>query len=111
MFLLLLIYLAVFTPGWAGDGYLEFSYGRRFRWVNSDFWGQKWAFLDAEGRHIVDFVPSGGFKSLFKYESSAELSAGAKDTSEAGLLIALGWYLMILMADDMAATMVAVSVF
>lgn len=92
--------LAVFKPDPGDDGFVEFIDGRRFRWAHTDFWATKWALQEAEGGNIAEIAPSGHFKTMLSQEGTVEVSINRKDTKDLSLLIALGWYLMISLADD-----------
>jgi hypothetical protein len=96
--------LGTFKPGWTGAGAFQLQGGAAYRWSPQNFWATHWAWLDgAEQRHML-FKPRG----LMKYEAAVELQAPL--TPDTPLLLALGWYLLVLYAEDTAATAGAVTV-
>jgi hypothetical protein len=97
--------LAVFHPKWTGSGVLEFSDGRQIPWRNTSFWGNEWAFLQGENRPLICFKQHDG---LFKISARLEVDPAGAALPDLPLLAALGWYLMLLTAQD--ASIVAVTV-
>ena len=92
---------AIFHPNWGGGGKLELADGRGFRLISTNFWRSEWAFTDEEGNQVVCFRPKYG---LARGGAQVEIGPEGHSVPDLSLLVALGWYLMILMADDMAVT-------
>jgi hypothetical protein len=90
--------IAVFTPDWfAGRGTLELAGRRKFRWATMSFWRSQMAFCSEVGQPLVHYKP----------ESALQLAAAKVEIEQAGaaipelsLLVMLGWYFMLLMAED-----------
>jgi len=91
--------LAVFRANWSGGGTLEFPDGRRYGWKCLNFWGSQWGFLSPDESPMLTFKHDG----VFKTEARAEHEPSSRTLPEAPLLVALGWYLMVLAAEDSAA--------
>jgi hypothetical protein len=98
--------VAVFTPGSMGEGTLQLSNGRRYRWLNTSFWRSAWAFANEAGEALVDFKPEFVF---FKQAAEVKVEPGAVSVPDLSLLTLLGWYLMVLMSQDAGATAAAVA--
>jgi hypothetical protein len=96
--------LAVFYPSWSGGGLVEFTDGRQIHWRCNSFWRSEWAFVQGEDRRLLLFKQHEGFLKISARLEFDPASAAAPDLP---LLAALGWYLMLLTAQDAA---VAVSV-
>ena len=96
--------IAVFRPSWTGSGVLELGNGRRFRWVDVNFWRTEWVFRSEAGEDLVRFKSKDG---LLKLKMQVELAPAAKGLPEVSLLAALGMYLLYLMREDAAAASVA----
>ena len=92
--------LAVFQPRWSGAGILEFASGRRVEWRQTSFWGGVWAFLAEDGRTLIRFGLRNG---LLKTSAVVEIDPADAGAPEVFLLAALGWYLMVLTAEDAVA--------
>jgi hypothetical protein len=92
--------LAVFHPSWSGGGVVEFPDGRQIRWRHASFWRSEWAFVQGEDRQLLLFKQHEGFLKI-----SARLECDPANAAGLGLplLAALGWYLMLLTAQDSAA--------
>ncbi len=90
---------AVFRSQGTGEGMLEAMAGQRFPWRCVSFWQNTWAFFDTDGDRLVTIRPdSGGLK--LGAQVNIELKASAHQ--EIGYITILGWYLMVLIADDFA---------
>ena len=100
--------VATLEPGWMGSGVLQFSDGHRYRWANTSFWGGEWAFASEAGTVLVRFLP--GYSR--KKRGTVHVESEARTLQHLSLLLLLGWYLVVLMAQDtavIAATVVATS--
>jgi hypothetical protein len=93
------INLATFWPNWSGGGVVEFPDGHRIHWRCTNFWGSGWSFVQDDSRQLVRFKQHGGFMKI-----SARIEFGSADTGlrELPMLAALGWYLMLITAEDAA---------
>lgn len=101
------INLAVFRPSWSGGGVLEFPGGRQIRWCHTSFWRSEWSFVEGEDRQLLLFKQHEGFIKI-----SARLECDPADgaSSDLPMLAALGWYLMLLTAQDAAVAVTVAAV-
>jgi hypothetical protein len=95
--------LAVFHPSWTGTGVLEFSDGHRVQWRCLNFWRSGWCFAQND-QPLMSFRQHAGIAKL-----SARLEVEPLSSADLSLLAALGWYLMLLTAQDAAMTAVTAS--
>jgi hypothetical protein len=95
--------LAVFHPSWSGGGVVEFPDGRQIRWRHASFWRSEWAFVQGADRQLLLFKQHEGFLKISARLECDPANAAAPDLP---LLAALGWYLMLLTAQDAAAVSV-----
>jgi len=96
--------VAVFRPHWSGGGTLHFADGHQVQWRCTNFWGSQWAFVRSDNHILVRFSHHEGF---FKAAAQLQFEDSSAALPEFPLLAALGWYLMILTADDSAAVIAA----
>lgn len=92
---------AVFRPRATGEGTLLGLGDRRYDWRCTNSWQQTWAFFDANGDRLLHFVPEG---VLPRVTARVEFDDAGALYAETGYLVVLGWYLLVLMADDVAAS-------
>ena len=97
--------LAVFTPNWKAEGVVQYAAGQSFRWVGIGFWRSQWAFAKVSGERLMDFVPHASF---LKRSADVKVTPEGFQIAELSLLVLMGWYLMLLRADDDAATSAAI---
>lgn len=90
---------AVFRARNTGEGVLEAMADQRFQWRCVNFWQNAWAFLDAEGDRILTIKPE---PSALKLGATVTVELKAAAHQETGYLAILGWYLLVLMAEDAA---------
>ena len=95
--------LARFEPGWRGGGTLRLAQ-RAYTWKGSGFWHAEMAWLAASGAQVVAFTRAQG---LMKIHADVHLAPDTRALPELGLLVALGWYLLIMGASDSASTSAA----
>src|SRR5262245_39564144 len=88
--------IATFKPSWKGDGRVKMADGRRYRFVKLSFWSSEWAFDTDDGARIVHFQPK---FALLKQATDVTVGAGGQ-VPELAMLTLLGWYLIVLMAND-----------
>jgi len=93
--------LAVFELSWGGSGLLKMCGGARFRWERLGFWSRRFAFTDEVGIELVAFEPTFG---LLRRTGPVETHGEIGKMPEFGLLVTLGWYVIMLIADDEAAS-------
>ena len=91
---------AVFRPGNTGNGTLEAMAEQRFSWRCVNFFQNAWAFFDNEGDRLVTIRPDTAATKIGGVVT-VELKASAHQ--EIGYLVILGWYLLVLMAEDATA--------
>ena len=90
---------AVFRARNTGEGVLEAMADQRFQWRCVNFWQNAWAFLDGEGDRILTIKPE---PSPLKLGATVTVELKAAAHQETGYLAILGWYLLVLMAEDAA---------
>jgi hypothetical protein len=84
--------------GWTHAGTLEVAGGRRYAWASLGFWGHTWAFRGVAGSDVT-FKPNWNGTRC-----DVEVPVAARRSPDLALLLALGWYFVILTAEDRAAT-------
>ena len=90
--------IAVFRPGWLGGGHLELADGQTYELKVASFWHSEWEWRQHD-QVLVSFKrPSG----LLRSSATVDLSAEAWALPVLDLLVLVGWYLMLLYAQDMA---------
>lgn len=104
--------LVVYRPDWTGiEGRIDFTGGAVYGWKPANFWATHYSLLDAKGEALVLFkqgIEDASLKDVFKVQARVEIQPAALLMPDMTLLVVLGWYLMILQADDSAATTAAV---
>ena len=98
--------LAVFHPRWVGGGTLEFPDGRAVRLSSANFWQSEWVWQDSD-KPVIVFK---GRHGLIKARGAVEIQPDAVAFPDLAMLVLLGWYLILLHADDSAAATSAASV-
>ena len=98
--------IAVFQPHWTGGGVLELADGRAIRLRTANFWQSEWVWEDKD-QPLMLFK---GRHGIVKAKGAVEIQPGAASLPDAPLLILLGWYLILLHADDSAASSVGATV-
>ena len=88
----------VYQPAWSGGGELVFASGRRFTLAKASFWRQEWMFTGPGGTEIVRF-----HRGMTMSKARVNCSAAGAGIPELPMLLLVGWYLLLLMADDDAA--------
>jgi len=97
--------IAQFELGWWGGGTLDPGAGRRFRWGSANFWRSNWQWTAEDDTPLVRFV---GQQRWTKMEGAVEVEPAAADLPELPLLATLGWYLLVMTANEEAAGAVVV---
>ncbi len=91
---------AVFRPGNTGAGNLEAMAEQRYQWRCVNFWQNAWAFFDGDGDRLVTIRPD---TAAAKVGGIVTVELKASAHQEIGYLVILGWYLLVLMAEDAAS--------
>jgi hypothetical protein len=91
--------IAVFQPRWVGGGTLEFPDGRALRLSSANFWRSEWVWQDKE-QPLIRFK---GRHGLIKANGAVEIQPEAVRLPDLSLFVLLGWYLILLYAEDAAA--------
>lgn len=98
--------IAVFRPHWAGGGTLDFADGGSVRLSSANFWQSEWVWQEKE-HPLILFK---GRHGIVKAKGAVEIQPGAAGRPDTPLLVLLGWYLILLHADDSAAATVGATV-
>jgi hypothetical protein len=98
--------VAVFRPRWAGGGTLDFADGRSVRLSSANFWQSQWVWQEKD-QPLILFK---GRHGIVKAKGAVEVQPGAESRPDTPLLVLLGWYLILLHADDTAAATVGATV-
>jgi hypothetical protein len=83
--------IAVFRSSWTGGGTLELAGGRLFHWSATNLWRSRWVWLKADGTALVSLRS----RQRLKLSGLVERSQAAAALPEFGLLVTLGWYLLV----------------
>jgi hypothetical protein len=98
--------LATFHPRWVGGGTLEFPDGHAQRLSSANFWQSEWVWQENE----KPLIRIKGRHGLIKANGAVEITPDAANIPDTALLVLLGWYLILLHAEDSAAATSAASV-
>jgi hypothetical protein len=99
--------VALFWPRWAGGGTLEFADGRSVNFRSANFWQSEWVWQEQEkDQPLILFK---GRHGLIKAKGAVEIQPAGAAHPDAALLALLGWYLILLHADDANASVAAVA--
>lgn len=98
--------IATLHMSWRGGGELELTDGAAIKWVHTSFWTSRWMFATDSDEPLIHFSPDNGF---LKPGALLEIDPAGRTSPHLPMLAALGWYLMLLMAQDSAAGAAAVS--
>ena len=96
--------IATFEANWQGGGTLTIADGAAYTWKAANFWHSQWNWLDASGAELLHFANKQGF---VRQEATVAIGPVGAQIPELELLTTLGWYLLILAANDSAATTAA----
>jgi len=92
--------IATLHMSWRGGGELELADGTAIKWLHTSFWRSRWMFATESDEALIHFSPDNGF---LKPGALLEIDAEGRASPHLTMLAALGWYLMLLMAQDAAA--------
>ena len=98
--------LGILELSWGGSGLLKIRDGARFRWERLGFWSRRFFFTDEDGVELVAFEPTFG---LLRRTGAVESHGEIGKMPEFGLLVTLGWYVIMLIADDEAASVAVIA--
>src|ERR1700730_10112241 len=88
--------IAVFRPHWAGGGTLELIDGPTVRLSSANFWQSEWVWQEKD-QPLMLFK---GRHGIVKAKGAVEIQPGAAGRPDTPLLVLLGWYLILLHAED-----------
>lgn len=86
--------------GRAGNASLALPDGSQYQWRSGSVWGSKWVWLDASEQPLLRFRQFGALR----LQCAVAVEPSAATNQHLSLLAMLGWYLMMLMNEDTAAT-------
>ena len=95
--------IATFRPHWAGGGTLELIDGPTMRLSSANFWQSEWVWQEKD-QPLIRFK---GRHGIVKAKGAVEIQSGSAALPDVPLLILLGWYLILLHAEDVAASSAA----
>jgi hypothetical protein len=93
--------IAALEVGIMGSGQLSFSTGPSYRWTQRGLLSNSWAFDDDARQTVVSFKLSSG---LLTTGATVTLGEKLAEHEHAPLLVLLGWYVLVLYAEDAAPT-------
>jgi hypothetical protein len=91
---------ATFRARSNGEGIVEAPGNKRFFWRCISFWQNTWAFFDQEGTRLITFRPDAASLKIGALVSVDPKGAMYQDC---GFLAPLGWYILVMMAEDTSA--------
>lgn len=97
--------LAVLEFGWNASGVLTTSDGARYRWQRAGFWSRRFAFTDDSGLELIGFEAAFG---IVRRTGNVQVHGQARKMRDFGLLVTLGWYVLMLITDDESSAGAAV---
>ena len=99
--------LATYHPNWTGSqGQVRFSTGEIYNWEVANFWSTQYAIHSEDGNELVTYrfgSKSRKLSNIFKQQAQVVITPEAWQLQELPILVLLGWYLIVLQADDLAA--------
>ena len=96
--------LAILKIGMFRHGTLEFTNGKRISLVSGRFWGFEWEFVDENGQKLCSMRMK---TQMMKYSAEVTLFEPLRKDSDLMVMLLVGWYTMVLMSEEAAATAVA----
>ncbi len=91
--------LAQFRPHWMGGGTLESPDGRTTRLTSANLWQTEWVWQESD----LALIRFKGRHGMLKANGSVAIVPEALSRPDLALLVLLGWYLILLYAEDAAA--------
>jgi hypothetical protein len=95
--------IAVFESGFGGGGTLHLAGSRQLHWKKTGFWNPQYVFKSDGDEAYLSLTPHFG---LLKAQAAVTIGESAFRLDETPLLVILGWYLMLLEAEDATAAVV-----
>lgn len=95
--------IALFRPRWTGGGHLEFPDGRSLQLNSANFWQSRWVWQDKD-HELINIRAHHG---LLKAGGTVEVLPASTSDPNLALLVLLGWYLILLYAEDSSAVSTA----
>lgn len=89
--------LAVFRPHLGGGGELSAGDGEPYHFKSANFWSTEWIWQHQD-RTLVAYKRGDGFGM----KAGVDIAPEARQLPQLSLLVVLGWYLMVLFAQDVA---------
>ncbi|GCE15935.1 hypothetical protein [Tengunoibacter tsumagoiensis] len=86
--------VATIKGGISGKATVLFPDGREYKWQSMSFWRSTWGWFTSEDVLLIQQ----------KRGARVELTPNSQDVPEIALLVALGWYLTRLAAEDASST-------
>ena len=96
---------ADFSSHWTGGGTLELAGGSLFHWSATNVWRSRWVWREADGTELVTLRS----RQRLRLSGLVESSQAAAARPELGLLVTLGWYLLVMRAQDATTDAIAAS--
>jgi hypothetical protein len=90
---------AVFSARWTGTGTLELPVGRRVHWSATHTWQAD------DGTSLVQITSQ---HRLTRLDGTVEIAPAAAHVPDLGLLVLLGWYLVVIQEQDTVTTTAAI---
>jgi hypothetical protein len=105
--------LAVYRRRWTGtEGELEFTDGRVYRWQIANFWSTRFEVTEWDGTVLVEYRSGSKERkvtNILKTQAIVSVSLHGRAAPDIGLLVLIGWYLIVLQQEDAAAAVVTAS--
>ena len=98
--------IAVLNIGLFRHGTLEFNNGRRITLVSTRFWGFEWEFIDENGQTLCVISRRPSFA---KHAANVTISEAVRRDRDMLVMLIVGWYTMVLISDEAAASAAAAS--
>jgi hypothetical protein len=102
--------LALYRPRFFSGGELAFVDGLPLRWQASNIWQTQWSFLDSQQQEVVSFAPGPSaprISDFFKTQATVAIQRSSLPIERSALLVALGFYLIVLHQRDAAVVVIA----
>jgi len=96
--------IAVLRMGMLRHATLEFSNGRRIELISTRFWGFEWEFIDENGMKLCKIRMKA---AMTKNSAEVTIFEAVRKDRDLLIMLVIGWYTMVLMNDEAAATAAA----
>jgi len=97
--------IATFEAHMGGGGTLVTQNSTRLDWKPANFWHSQWTWQDPAGTPLIHYRGREGLK----LEGHVTIEPAAAARPDLSLLVGLGWYLLVLLAQDRNASVGAAS--